>query len=70
MALFNRTNPPAPELVNAQRSEYGLAILLELNRSGRHIYEGTVGRVVRDRRRATNKRARQARAAHRRAARR
>lgn len=70
MALFNRKNPPAPEQISAQRTEYGMAILLELNRSGRHIYEGTVPSVVRDRRRATSKRARQARAAHRRAARR
>lgn len=69
MALFNRKNPDE-EQPTAQQDKYGVAILLELNRSGRHIYEGTVGRVVRDRRRAVNKRARQARAAHRRAARR
>lgn len=70
MPLFTRTNPPAPELVSAQRFDYGVAILLALNSSGRHIYEGTAGGAGRDRRRARNKAARQTRAAHRKAARR
>lgn len=41
-----------------------------LARSGKPTYEGTVPAAVVDRRRATNKRARRARALHRRAARR
>lgn len=47
----------------AQQSPYGLAILLELNRSGRHVYEGTVPAAIKARRRAVNKRARAARKA-------
>ena len=50
------------EMVSAQRTPYGVAILLELNRSGRHIYEGTVSAAERAARRRKNKAARQARA--------
>jgi len=49
------------EGATVQQSPYGVAILLELNRSGRHIYEGTVGTAEKARRRAKNKAARAAR---------
>ena len=70
MALSSRFTRHAPETISAQRTGFGVAILLALNSSGRHIYEGTVPGVERQRRRAKNKAARQARSSHRRAARR
>lgn len=57
------------DTISAQRTPYGLNILLELNRSGRHIYEGTADPEVVRKRRRRNKAARRARATHRRAAR-
>lgn len=59
MKLRKRINEDTPD--TAQTSPYGLAILLELNRSGRHIYDGSVGPVEKAKRRAKNKAARKAR---------
>lgn len=60
MKLRNRTTD---EGKTAQQGPYGLAILLELNRSGRHIYNGTVDPAVKAVRRRRNKAARVARRA-------
>lgn len=43
------------------RNAYGLAILLGLNRTGKHIYAGTVSAEEKKRRRKANKVARQSR---------
>lgn len=59
--IKNQTH--ADEAISPQRTPYGVAILLELNRSGRHIYEGTVPATVVAKRRAKNKAARAARKA-------
>lgn len=56
----------ADKPTTAQQSPFGVAILLELNRSGRHIYEGTVYGAERAARRAKNRAARTARKAARR----
>ena len=48
------TEPP-------QRSSYGIALLVALNRTGKHIYEGTVPAAVKARRRAKDKVARASR---------
>lgn len=54
--------------VAPQQSSYGITILLALNGSGRHIYEGTVPAAEKARRRAKDKRARAARRIARKAA--
>lgn len=69
MPLINRETP-LDDTISAQRTPYGVAILLELNASGRHIYEGTVSTAERLKRRTRNKAARRARATHRKAGRR
>jgi hypothetical protein len=61
MRLFIRRRHSGPDLVSPQQSDYGIAVLLELNRSGRHIYEGTVSPAEKAKRRARNKAARAAR---------
>lgn len=58
MAITWRRKKPAAK--TPQQSDYGVAILLELNRS-KHIYEGTVDPAVKARRRAANRVARQSR---------
>lgn len=54
-----------PDMVTAQQTPYGVQILLGLNRTGRHIYEGTVPAATVQRRRTRNKAARKARRSHR-----
>lgn len=49
----------------AQQGPYGLAILLGMNQTGRHIYAGTVPGHVKAQRRRRDKAARRARRASR-----
>lgn len=58
MAITWRRKKTAP--LEPQQTPYGVAILLELNRS-KHIYEGTVDPAVKARRRAANRVARRSR---------
>lgn len=59
------TTPQVEDTISAQRTPYGVAILLGLNRTGRHIYEGTVPAVTKAARRRKNKAVRSARRANR-----
>ena len=63
---MNTKTQQAEDTISAQRTPYGVAILLGLNRTGRHIYEGTVPAAVKTDRRRKNKAARAARKAARR----
>lgn len=58
MPISFRRKPTEPK--PPQQSDYGVAILLELNRS-KHIYEGTVDPATKARRRAADKVARRSR---------
>lgn len=57
------------DAVEQQASAPRTQMAIALNRTGKPVYAGTVAKATVTRRRAANKRARQARAMHRRAAR-
>lgn len=60
MGITWRRKKPAEPLA-PQQSPYGVTMLLALNRTGKHIYEGTVDPVTVAKRRAANKVARRSR---------